>query len=115
MSLLRPAIGVIVLLGACLVAYPQQSHEVQLRALREEITRLSQELERLKRQEGGVLGELERLSAELSLGRTRLREVSLRGEAIGERIAAHQNTLEDLVQAQQERQERQKRAASHHR
>ncbi len=104
MSLLRPAIGAIVLLGACLVAYPQQSREVQLRALREEITRLSQELERLKREEGGVLGELERLSAELSLGRTRLREVSLRGEAIGERIAVHQSTLEDLVQAQQERQ-----------
>ncbi len=104
MSLVRPGLGAVVLLGACLVAYPQESREARLRALREEITRLSQELERLERQEGGVLGELERLSAELSLGRTRLREVSLRAEAVAERIEGHRRTLGDLEDAQQERQ-----------
>ncbi len=104
MSLLRPALAAVLLLGASVAAYPQESREERLQALRGQIARLSQELERLEHQEGGVLGELEGLSAELSLGRTRLREVSLRAEAIGERIAGHQRTLEDLSRLQQERQ-----------
>ncbi len=104
MSFLRPAFGAVLLLGASVVGYPQESREARLQALRSEIARLGQELARLERQEGGVLGELERLSAELSLGQTRLREVSLRAEAIGERIAGPQRTLEDLVRSQQERQ-----------
>lgn len=104
MALLRPAFGVVLLLGAGVAAYPQPSREARLQALRSEIARLSQELERLEHQEGGVLGELEGLSAELSLGQTRLREVSLRAEAVGERIAGHQRTLEDLGRSQQERQ-----------
>lgn len=104
MSLFRPAIGAALVLGASLSAYPQENREARLRALRDEIARLSQELARLERQEGGVLDELERLSAELSLGQTRLREVSLRAEVIGERIAVHQRTLEDLGRSQRERQ-----------
>jgi septal ring factor EnvC (AmiA/AmiB activator) len=92
------------LLAASVVAYAQESREARLQALRSEISRLAQELTRLEREEGGVLGELERLSAELSLGQTRLREVTLRAEAIGERVAGHQRTLDDLIRSQQERQ-----------
>ena len=103
MSLVRPATGALILLGACLVGYAQDNREARQRALREEIARLGRELTRLESQEGGVLGELERLSAELNLGRTRLREVSLRADAIGERIAAHEATLANLLEVQQER------------
>jgi len=103
-SLLRPAFSVLLLLAASVIAYAQESREARLQALRSEISRLAQELTRLEREEGGVLGELERLSAELSLGQTRLREVTLRAEAIGERVAGHQRTLDDLIRSQQERQ-----------
>jgi septal ring factor EnvC (AmiA/AmiB activator) len=103
-SLLRPAFSVLLLLAASVVAYAQESREARLQALRSEISRLAQELTRLEHEEGGVLGELERLSAELSLGQTRLREVTLRTEAIGERVAGHQRTLDDLIRSQQERQ-----------
>ena len=104
MSLLRPAFSVLLLLAASVVGYAQESREARLQALRSEISRLAQELTGLEREEGGVLGELERLSAELSLGQTRLREVTLRAEAIGERVAGHQRTLDDLIRSQQERQ-----------
>lgn len=104
MTFVRSVIAACVLLGAFLSAYPQENREARLRALGDEISRLNQELERLERQEGGVLDELERLSAELSLGRARLREVSLRTTGIGERIAVHERTLADLADAQGERQ-----------
>jgi len=103
-SFLRPLIGAILLLGASLPAFAQEDRQARLRALRGEIARLSQELALLERQEGGVLVELDRLSAELNLGRTRLREVSLRAESIRERIATHLQRLHDLERAQSERQ-----------
>ena len=51
-----------------------QDRDAKLRALHEEIGRLEQEQVILERREGGVLDELERLSAELSLSQARLRE-----------------------------------------
>ncbi len=99
----RTAIGAVLLLGACLAAYPQENREARLRALRDEIARLDRELKQLENREGGVLDELERLSAELSLGQTRLREVSLRADGLGERIDEHERELEVLDAAQDER------------
>ncbi|NIM01536.1 MAG: peptidoglycan DD-metalloendopeptidase family protein [Acidobacteria bacterium] len=91
------------MIGACLAAYPQSDRETRLRALRDEIARLDRELQQLETEEGGVLGELDRISAELSLGRTRLREVALRADALGERIGEHEKTLAELGVAQSER------------
>jgi len=103
-----PRVGRIVLavawLAAAALATAQQGgHDQRLRAMREEIRRLEAELDQLRRRESGVLGELERLDAELRLREAELGEVSLRLE--GTRAAVDQRTdrLDRLELAQSER------------
>ena len=100
---LRPVFATVLLCGYAGLASGQDLQAKRSEELSREIARLEGELDRLRTQEGGVLGELERLSAELNLGQTRLRELTLRGDTISERIAAHENLLGDLDRTQRER------------
>jgi septal ring factor EnvC (AmiA/AmiB activator) len=77
--------------------------EIRLRAIRFEIGRLEAELASLRAREQGVLGELERLGTELRLRQAEQREVGLRLEATTEAIAARNERLEGLEQAQRQR------------
>ena len=100
---LRPVFATVLMLGVAGLVWGQESREARLAVLGGEIERLDQELQRLRRQEGGVLHDLDSLSAELNLGQARLREVSLRGEAIAERIATHERVIDGLDDSQRER------------
>ena len=76
------------------------SRETRLRNLQAEIARLSDEAEALRRNERGLLGELERLGAELRLHRARLQEVELGLEAVGESIAETSTRIEEFEAVQ---------------
>jgi septal ring factor EnvC (AmiA/AmiB activator) len=97
-----------VLVAACLVvavlaSAEQPTRDTRLRAMRAEIRRLEVELEELRRRESGLLGQLERLDAELRLREAEIGETSLRLE--GTRAAIDERTagLDRLEQAQDER------------
>jgi septal ring factor EnvC (AmiA/AmiB activator) len=92
-----------VLLVAGVVA-AQDDRDARREALQGEIARMEQELRALGDREGGILDELERLSAELSLGRARLAEISLRRNQTADRVSAHEDTLATLTAAQEQRQ-----------
>ena len=68
---------------------PVESHErtERLRGVRVEITRLQKELAGLVEREQGVLGQLERLGAELRLRVAESKEVRLRSEGVALEIA----------------------------
>ena len=85
------------------VAAADEDRDARRRALQDEIDRMERELAALDRRQGGVLDDLERLSAELSLGRARLDEIRLQRENVAERVAGHEATLEALGEAQAQR------------
>ncbi len=78
-------------------------HEERLRRTREEIVRLRSDLEKLSGLERGVLGDLERLSADLRLRDAEVREVSLRLDRIAEEVEGHNRRLGELEHAQRRR------------
>lgn len=88
------------LAAAAFAAATQDDRAARHAALLGEIGRMEGELHALERREGGVLDDLDRISAELSLGRARLDEISLRGTVIAERVADHERVLADLNRAQ---------------
>jgi septal ring factor EnvC (AmiA/AmiB activator) len=75
----------------------------RLRGMRVEIGRLRDELAELSGRERSILGELERLGAELRLRRAEHREVSLRLETVHRALEHSTEQLARLEQAQQER------------
>lgn len=87
-------------LSGASTATPAEDPRSRLRAMRVEIERLRAELGGLQRKERGVLGDLERLGAELRLREAELGEASLRLEAIGADIEKRNRELERLEEAQ---------------
>jgi len=75
----------------------------RLRGMRLEIGRLKDELDDLGGRERGVLGDLERLGAELRLRRAEHAEVSLRLETVRRALARSTEELTRLEQAQRQR------------
>jgi len=75
----------------------------RLLGMRGEIHRLEEELAKLRRREQGVLGELERLGAELRLRGAELEEVSLRLEDVGAAIDSANGTIVGLERDQDQR------------
>jgi septal ring factor EnvC (AmiA/AmiB activator) len=74
-----------------------------LQALHAEMAKLESELEELRSEERGVLGELERLGAELRLRETEVREASVRLDGVIAAIDEHDAELARLDEAQAER------------
>lgn len=77
-----------------------KTEDVRLERMRGEISRLQRELNRLSSRERGLLGELERLGAELRLRAKELDEASLRRQLVGEALAEGQRRLADLQTVQ---------------
>jgi septal ring factor EnvC (AmiA/AmiB activator) len=75
----------------------------RLQVLHAEISKLEAELEDLRGEERGVLGELERLGAELRLRETKVREASVRLDGVTRAIEEHDAELARLHEAQAER------------
>ena len=103
-----------VVLGACALLCLSASGETQspesrsdhqdhLRSVREEIVRLSGELEILDGQAKGILGELERLGGELRLREAELREASLRLKEITRDLDGRSREIERLSEAHERR------------
>lgn len=82
---------------------PAPDNATRLQALHAEISKLEAELEELRGEERGVLGELERLGAELRLRETEVREASVRLDDVTAAIAEHDGELARLHEAQAER------------
>lgn len=82
---------------------PQPEHVTRLQALHAEIAKLEGELEELRSEERGVLGELERLGAELRLRETEVRAASVRVDEVIAAIDEHDAELARLGEAQAER------------
>jgi septal ring factor EnvC (AmiA/AmiB activator) len=77
----------------------------RLENMRGEIARLESEVDELRGRERGVLGELERIGAELRLRETEHARVTLELEAVGERLDETRRTLDLLTRRQAERRE----------
>ncbi len=77
--------------------------EVRLRGIQAEIRRLRVELDMLQSREKSLLNELDRLSAELRLDDTLLREADLRLEQIAGAVSQRESSIERLERAQEER------------
>ncbi|MDH3627502.1 MAG: peptidoglycan DD-metalloendopeptidase family protein [Acidobacteriota bacterium] len=75
----------------------------RLEQLRQQIQRLELELERLKRDERGILGKLERLSAEIQLREVEQQAVKLEVDSVRESIAGQSASLATLREAQEQR------------
>jgi septal ring factor EnvC (AmiA/AmiB activator) len=75
----------------------------RLENMRLEMERLESELDRLRERERGVLGELERMGAELRLHEAKLREVDLRIEQVTATIDSRSLRLQELEGAQRQR------------
>jgi septal ring factor EnvC (AmiA/AmiB activator) len=75
----------------------------RLRSMQEHIVRLEGELRDLEGREQGVLGELERLGAELRLRRAQVQEVDFRLSEVQEGIRSRTRRLESLERQQEER------------
>jgi len=84
-------------------AAPSAERQERLRAIRSEIVRLEGEVGELKSRERGVLGELERLGAELRLAEKESEEVSLQLDEVEAAIETRSASLADLEQAQERR------------
>jgi len=82
---------------------PAPAELERLDTMQAEIARLTAELEALRGQELGVLGELERVGAELRLRETQVREASARLEEVTVAIDRHDSNLARLDEAQEER------------
>ena len=92
--------------GATLFAAPQTDapdRQVRLAGVRSEISRLETELAALRGRESGLLGELERLGAELRLRRVELEDVTLRSQQVESEVAGLAAKLEQLNRDQDER------------
>jgi septal ring factor EnvC (AmiA/AmiB activator) len=103
----RQALIVAAAFGA-LIAFPPKGAKAEERrerlgGMRAEISRLEGELGELQRRESGLLGELERLGAELRLRQAELEEVGLRREQVGLAIEERSQRLRRLERAQGER------------
>lgn len=103
-------LGVIVALGgvgpvAGVAANPEVDRDRRREAIRSEIDRLHTEMEGLARREQTLLGEVERLGAEIRLRGAELAEAALRLEAIHDAIEEHDREISTLSEAQAERQE----------
>jgi septal ring factor EnvC (AmiA/AmiB activator) len=98
------AVLVVVLAELAAFAPPTAgSSESRLTRTREEIRRLRAELDELVRRERGVLGELERLGAELRLREAEHREVSLRLGTIAKEVEVRNREIATLAEAQEKR------------
>ncbi len=75
----------------------------RLRSMQEQIERLEQESARLAEREVGVLGDLERVRAELRLHEARLAEIELRIESVRDGIERRTARIVDLQAGQVER------------
>ncbi len=75
----------------------------RLAAMQREVGRLTEELRGLEGKEAGIIGELERLAADLRLRETELEEVTLRLEELSSAIETHDQRLNELDSAQEER------------
>jgi septal ring factor EnvC (AmiA/AmiB activator) len=80
-----------------------RDRQARLRSIHGEIRRLEREVQELRSREVGILGELERLGAELRLRQAERNEVSLRLEEVGEAIDERSQRIEELEAAQGER------------
>lgn len=97
--------AVVLASGVALLPLTANNPETRLVETRDEIRRLRAELDELVRRERGVLGELERLGAELRLYEAEHREVSLRLETVGEEVTVRNGEIETLADAQAKRRE----------
>jgi septal ring factor EnvC (AmiA/AmiB activator) len=79
------------------------SRDARLRALQAEIAALESEVRQLRTRERGVLGELERLGAELRLLEKEVEAGSLRLDAVNDVLEQRTATLESLHEAQDDR------------
>lgn len=77
--------------------------DIRLRSMRQHIDRLEGELQDLEGRERGVLGELEKLGAELRLRKARLEEIGFRLGEIREGLRTRTEQLERLETLQEER------------
>ncbi len=75
----------------------------RLERVQYEIARLETELENMAGQERGLIGELDRLGAELTLREREYEQVSLELAGLGTAIEVHDGTLSGLEDAQAER------------
>ena len=75
----------------------------RLERVQYEIARLETELEKMAGQERGLIGELDRLGAELTLREREYEQVSLELGGVGSAIEVHDGTLAGLEDAQAER------------
>ena len=85
------------------VAHASAESDRQLERIRQRITRLEVELDRLRRDERGILGELERLSAEIQLREAEQQAVTIEVDAVRERISLQSASLGTLREAQERR------------
>jgi len=79
--------------------------EARLQVMQQEISKLEEEVQSLKRRERGVLGEMDRLGAELRLHEAEFREVSLRLEHVSGEIDVRDLHLAELESDQASRQD----------
>ena len=92
-----------ILLGGDAGSAPLIDRDARLAAIREEIGRLETELARLDRREEGLLGEIERLGAEVRLRGAELREVQVRLEGVNQALADRHSEVDRLVSSQEDR------------
>jgi septal ring factor EnvC (AmiA/AmiB activator) len=82
---------------------PPDDEASRLSEVRFEISRLQEELQKMKGREQGLLGELERLGAEMTLRERESEEVALQLAEVTEAIERHDATLNRLGLAQSDR------------
>jgi septal ring factor EnvC (AmiA/AmiB activator) len=80
-----------------------EADAARLERVQYEIARLETELENMAGQERGLIGELDRLGAELTLREREYEQVSLELAGLGTAIEVHDGTLSGLEDAQAER------------
>jgi septal ring factor EnvC (AmiA/AmiB activator) len=103
----RLSIWPAVLTFGALVVFSAQAEpadrDLRLRGIRAEIRRLEGELRDLQGREAGLIGEVERLGAELRLREAEMEEVGLRLGAVSSAISQRTRRLEHLERAQDDR------------
>ncbi len=82
---------------------PGPSRAGELRRVQDDIARIERELQTLAGREEGLLGDLERLDAELSLRTAECEELALRRSAIEAQIETGSRSIVDLEEAQETR------------
>lgn len=101
----RWIVGAWLALASLSVSQASAESDRRLERIRQRITRLEVELELLRSNELGILGELEKLSAEIQLREAEQQAVTIEVDAVRERITLQTATLDTLRDAQGRRRE----------